>query len=63
MAGISADAARVMTIVGVIICLIATVIMIFVLVGANKLPYFIPLMLLIAGIMLVVVSLAFHTEK
>ncbi len=63
MAEITPKAAKVMTIAGAVDCLIAIVIMIFIFLGRSNLPIVIPALLLITGIMIIVVSLSYHTQK
>lgn len=55
--------AKIVMIAGAVDCLIAIVIMIFTFLGRSNLPIVIPLLLFIAGIMIVFVSLSFHTKK
>ncbi len=63
MAEINPKTAKIMTIAGAVDCLIAIVIMIFIFIGKSNLPIFIPILLFVAGIMLVFFSLSFHTKK
>jgi len=63
MAEINEKTARIMTIAGVVDSLIAVGIIIFILAGKSSLPIFIPLLLLVTGILLVVLSLAYYTKK
>ena len=63
MAEMNPKTAKILTIAGAIDCLIAIVIIIVILIGKSSLPIFIPILLFIAGIMLVFVSLSLHTKK
>ena len=63
MAEINEKTARIITIAGVVDSLIAVGIIIFILAGKSSLPIFIPLLLLVTGILLTVFSLAYHTKK
>ncbi len=63
MAEITPKAAKIMTIAGAVDCLIAIVILIFIFLGHSNLPVVIPALLLISGIMIIFVSLSFHTKK
>ena len=63
MPNIEPKAAKIMTIVGTLDCITALVIILFILLGKSDLPIFIPALLLITGIMIIVVSLSFHTKK
>ncbi len=63
MAEMTPKAAKVMTIAGVVDSLIAIVIGIFIFFGRTSVPVVIPALLLISGIMIIVVSLSYHTHK
>ena len=63
MANIEPKTARIMTVAGAVDCLIAFVIMIFIFLGRSDLPIVVPALLLITGIMVIFVSLSFHTHK
>lgn len=63
MAEMTPKAAKIMTIAGAVDCLIAIVIMIFIFLGRSNLPIVIPALLSITGIMIIVVSLSYHTHK
>lgn len=63
MAEMTPKAAKIMTIAGVVDCLIAIVIGIFIFFGRTSVPVVIPALLLISGIMIIVVSLSYHTHK
>lgn len=55
--------AKILTIAGGADCLVALILAVLSLTGYVNLPVFIPLLLFIAGIMLVFVSLAYYTKK
>ncbi len=63
MAEINPKTAKIMTIAGATDCLIAIVIMIFLFIGKSNLPIVIPILLLITGVMIIVVSVSFHTKE
>ena len=63
MAEITPKAAKIMTIAGMVDCLIAVIIMIFIFLGRSNLPVVIPALLLITGIMIMFVSLSYYTRK
>ena len=55
--------AKLMSFVGILCCLSALILLIFIYVNDSDLPIFIPFFLLIAGILIVIFSLAYYTEK
>ncbi len=55
--------AKLMTFVGIFSCLIALILSGFILSGRSDLPVFVPFFLLITGILIIVFSLAYYTEK
>ena len=63
MAEMNPKIAKIMTFAGAVSCQIAIVIMIFVFLGRSELPIVVPILLLITGVMIIVVSLSFHTKK
>ncbi len=63
MAEINPKTATIMMIAGAVDCLIAIVILIFVFLEKSSLPIFVPILLLVTGVMIIVVSFSFHTKK
>ncbi len=63
MAEINPKQANIVMIAGAADCLIAIAIVIFILLGKSDLPIFIPILLFVAGIMIVFVSFSFQTKK
>ncbi|CAN5115263.1 hypothetical protein BH20ACI1_BH20ACI1_09370 [soil metagenome] len=63
MAEMTPKLAKAMTIAGAVDCLIAIVIMIFTFFESSNLPIVIPALLLVTGIMIIIVSLSYHTHK
>lgn len=62
MAQINPKQAKIVMIAGAVDCLIAIAIMIFIVLGKSNLPIFMPILLFVAGIMIVFGSLSFHTK-
>lgn len=63
MAKLDEKSAKVLTIVGAADCVLALTLFILSLTGYTTLPIFIPLLLLIAGVMLIFVSFAYYTKR
>ena len=55
--------AKLMSFVGILCCLSGLILLTFIFVDKGDLPIFIPFLLLIAGILIVIFSLAYYTEK